>query len=118
MFRQSRHLLLTTCLAALPGIAFAAQGSCAHNEMRKWVDAEEICYHSHGPLSETWNIHDQKNQDTLTACLDTAKAGYVEARVRCDVRGESAYRQDGIHKDWEKYRQNWDSHVSRLRQGG
>ncbi len=118
MLRQSRHVFLTACLVALPGLATAAQGSCAHNEMRKWVDAEEICYHSHGPMNESWNIHDQKNQDTLTECLDSAKAGYVDARVRCDVRGESAYRKDGIHKDWEDNRPHWDSTVSRLRRGG
>ena len=116
-----RHILLGLAIAGavaiVPITSQAAQGSCAHNEMRSWVDSEEVCYHTHGPLSEEWNIHNQTNQDALDGCLKSARTAYVKARVGCELRGETAYRKDGIHKDWEKYRPHYETVVSRIRQG-
>ena len=40
-----------------------------------WVGGpEEICYHAHGPLSESWDINNQANQDALEGCLNKARS--------------------------------------------
>ena len=92
----------------------AAEGSCAHNEMRTWVDQEEVCYHLYGPLNERWSLKNQDNLDTLEICLDTAKDSYVQRRMVCEERGESAYREDGIHRDWERYRTAYKEMTKRI----
>lgn len=109
----------SNCAAVLLCCAFAkntqaAEGGCAHNEMRTWVGQEEVCYHLYGPLNERWSLKNQENLDTLQNCLDTAKNAYVSRRMVCDRRGESAYREDGIHRDWERYRAAYEEMNKRL----
>ncbi len=89
-------------LAAVP--LQAAEGSCGHNEMRTWVNNEEICYHLYGPLSEKWDLKNNANLGNLSDCLDTARDAYKRARYVCELRGETPYREDGIHKTWQRYR--------------
>lgn len=96
--------------------ALGAQGSCAHDAMRGWVDQEEICYHAHGPLSESWDINNQANQDALEGCLNKARVDYQDQRLICELRGESDYRADGLHKQSPQYKTSYDATVSRLRQ--
>lgn len=96
--------LVTAMLVAGVSNLQAAEGSCGHNEMRQWVDNEEVCYHLYGPLNERWNLKNQENLDTLSDCLTTARDAYKRARYVCEVRGETPYREDRIHKDWERYR--------------
>jgi len=96
--------LVTAMLVIGVSNLMAAEGSCGHNEMRQWVDNEEVCYHLYGPLNERWNLRDQKNLDILSDCLGTARDAYKRARYVCEARGETPYREDRIHQDWERYR--------------
>jgi len=96
--------------------ALGAEGSCAHDAMRGWVEQEEVCYHTHGPLSESWNINNQANQDALEGCLNAVRSDYKEQRLICELRGESNYRADQLHKLSSEYKRNYDATVTRLRQ--
>ncbi|MBT6277688.1 MAG: hypothetical protein HOI95_26580 [Chromatiales bacterium] len=98
--------------------AIAAEGSCAHREMRAWVDAEEECYHRYGPLTEHYRLGDPVNGENLSGCVDKVKADYLDQRVICDLRGESVYREDGIHLNWAKHRTDYKAAVKRLKSGG
>jgi hypothetical protein len=96
-------------------MAFAQEGSCAHTEMRTWVDQEEVCYHTYGPLNERYSLSNAGNLETLDECLNSAKSAYVSRRMVCELRGETPYRADGIHRDWERYRTAYKTATERLR---
>ncbi|MFT5130926.1 MAG: hypothetical protein ACI8W8_004558 [Rhodothermales bacterium] len=114
MYKATRNVIVAALVSTFPLLASAQQGTCAHNEMRTWVDAEEICYHTHGPLSESWNIHNQANQDALEGCLQIARSEYKDKRMICEMRGETPYRKDGIHKEWERYAPGYEDALNRL----
>ena len=96
--------LVAAALVFSVGQLQAKEGTCGHNEMRTWVDNEEVCYHLYGPLAEQWNLKNYENLGDLSQCLDTARAAYKKARFICEMRGETPYRADGIHRNWELYR--------------
>ena len=98
------HSLVAAMLVFCATNLQAAESSCGHNEMRQWVDNEEVCFHLYGPLNERWDLKNQENLDTLSDCLATARDAYKRARYVCEARGGTPYRADGIHKNWERYR--------------
>ena len=117
MFKRALMIAMMSAAITSPAVQ-AQEGTCAHQQMRLWIDAEEECYHRFGPMNERYNLADLNNEATLGECVDAAKATYVEARVICDLRGESAYREDGIHEAWARYRATWKREIKRIQSGG
>lgn len=112
--------LIIAALAASFGAAGAgaAEGSCAHSEMRAWLKEERRCYDIYGPLNEQYRLEDLEYQATFEGCLDEAKSRYVESRLVCELRGESDFREDGIHRYWSTYSPVYKREAKRLQSGG
>ncbi|MEM7408473.1 MAG: hypothetical protein AAF458_24510 [Pseudomonadota bacterium] len=114
---QWKHMIASAACSAALGIsvnASAVEGTCAHNEMRKWVDQEEVCYFMYGPLNERWRLDNYANLGTLKDCLRAAKEEYVVQRFICEARGDSPYRADRIHAEWEQYRTAYKAMTKRV----
>ncbi len=98
--------------------AWSAEGACGHNEMRSWVDQEEICYHLYGPMTENWSLRNEAGLGSLSDCLDAAKDVYKVKRFECELEGKTAYRKDAIHKNWSRYRTAYKAMLRRTRKSG
>lgn len=106
-------LALGVALLAPPVVS--QEGTCGHREMRAWVDAEEVCYHRFGPMTEQWSLRNQVNLDRLDSCLRSVRRDYHQARLACELRGETAYREDGIHRNWKRYEPAYKRSAEALR---
>jgi hypothetical protein len=102
---------------AMSANVWSAEGSCGHNEMRSWVDEEEVCYHLYGPMTEKWSLRNEAGLGSLSDCLVAAKDVYKAKRFECELQGKTAYRRDAIHRNWSRYQVAYKVMLERIQNG-